>query len=131
MTISRFLYAIVVLCSFVVMIYPARRIVMNWENKDMTTKGGKILFYVSGLIICVISVALSILIPDIATFLNIVEAIAGTLGLRAIIPIIFIYIRPKVEAESTVPYEDEPEDIFVADKVAGRISLAEHIINIS
>ena len=131
MTISRFLYAIVVLCSFVVMIYPARRIVMNWANKDMTTKGGKILFYVSGLTICVISVALSILIPDIATFLNIVEAIAGTLGLRAIIPIIFIYIRPKVEAESTVPYEDEPEDIFVADKVAGRISLAEHIINIS
>lgn len=106
MTISRLLYGVVVLCSFVVMIYPARRIVMNWAKKDMTTKKGKALFYIIGLIICAISVALSILIPDIATFLNIVEAIAGSLGLRAVIPIIFIYIRPRVEGTSKVPYID-------------------------
>lgn len=60
---------------------------------------------------CIISIALSILVPDVATFLNIVEAFAGSLGIRATVPIIFMYIRPRVEANSNVPYEDEEEDV--------------------
>lgn len=111
MTIARFLYCLVVLCSYVVMIYPARRVIMNWFKKDLTTKSGKLLFYGLGLLICIISIALSISIPDIATFLNIVEAFAGSLGIRAVVPIIFMYIRPKVEANSDVPYIDNEEDL--------------------
>lgn len=111
MTIARFLYCIVVVCSYVIMIYTPRRVAMNWLGVDMTTKKGKISFYVIGLIICTISVLLSILVPDIATFLNIIEAFAGSLSMRAVIPIIFIYFRPKIEALSKVSYHDDEEDI--------------------
>jgi len=44
--------------------------------------------------------------------LNIIEAIAGTLSIRAIIPIIFIYFRPLLEGKSRVPYDDADKDIY-------------------
>ena len=66
-----------------------------------------------------ISVALSILVPNIAVFLNIIEALFG-LGVRSTMPVIFMWSSKKIEGESKIPYDDSEEDIKVAEEVARR-----------
>ena len=108
MTAVRLCYALVIIMSFVVIVYPIRSIFMEWMNLDMTTKIGKIVFYIIGILLTVFGVGFSILVPDIVTVFNAVSALFG-IAVYWVIPIIARWKLPDLEMNSQVPESDDEE----------------------
>ena len=122
-TIVRFLYTLVVLMSYIVMMYPVRSIILEWMHLDpSTSKKGLVTFYVLGIVMVFISVALSIAIPNIVTVIDFIASIFG-ISLYWVTPILAIWVRPRAEANSTVPTIDDDEEIDDAANRISRISL--------
>ena len=110
MSIIRLLYAIMMLMSFGVIVYPVRSIFMEWFKLDVNTPKGKLWFYLIGLIIVLFTAALSIAVPDIAVVLNIVSSFFGIPAYWCI-PVLAFWILPKLRANSTVSSTDNPEEL--------------------
>lgn len=66
MTVIRFLYSCVIFMTYVIVVYPIRRIFLAWMNcTDQSTRRGKIGHVCTGIVIVSITVGCSIAIPDI------------------------------------------------------------------
>lgn len=107
-TIVRLLYTLVVVLSYVVVVYPTRNIIMDWFNLTLDTKKGLTAFYVIAVVFVIITTALSIAVPDIVKVIGFIASIFG-IPLFNCIPILAVYITPKLRAESKVPETDDEE----------------------
>ena len=107
-TIVRLLYTLVVVLSYVVVVYPTRNIIMDWFNLTIDTKKGLTAFYVIAVVFVIITTALSIAVPDIVKVIGFIASIFG-IPLFNCIPILAVYITPKLKAESKVPETDDEE----------------------
>jgi len=110
MTIVRLLYAIVVVLSYIVILYPARAIFMEWAGLDTTTKKGQTIFIIIGAVMVIISAAASIGIPSISTIMNWFSSIFGTVVYWCI-PALAIWVVPRIHAYTTVPKTDAEEEV--------------------
>lgn len=100
MTVCRLLYAIVILLSYVVILFPPRRIILYYLHLEKeTSKKGAIAYYTIGIAIVCISVVLSIFIPSITLILSCVSSILG-IGIRYLIPLYVMYYRKFVRGRS-------------------------------
>lgn len=101
MSICRLLFAIVVLSSYVVIVYPVRRIYMDWFKQDYKTKKGKVVFIIIGYVLVVATTVISMFVPDIVFVLNIVSSIFGV-GIKWVIPLLMWWKAPQIKANSPI-----------------------------
>ncbi len=84
------------LLSYVVIIFPPRRVIMSYMHLEEGSKREKFWFYMIGTIIVLISVVISILVPSISTVLSVISAILG-IGIRYLIPYYCLYMKKYIK----------------------------------
>lgn len=97
MTVCRLLSCFSVSVSYVLITYPVRTIVLSWLPFKEGSKGNKVSFYIIGFVIVVITVALSIAIPDIETVLNFISAIFGCVWYSELVAMM-VFADPLIKA---------------------------------
>lgn len=94
MTVIRLLYSLAIFTNYVAVVYPIRRIFMDWlRATDMATRRGKLAYYFTGIAMVIVTAGLSIAIPNIATIIDFVSSFFGV-GIFWCIPILFIWKEP-------------------------------------
>lgn len=78
-TIIRLLYALVILVSYPVMLFPMRSSIAEWFHVDKYTKRGYLWYLLIGFVVTAISMLLAIAIPQIDVVLSIASNLAGIL----------------------------------------------------
>lgn len=106
MTTVRLLYTFNMILSFVIVIYPVRAAILEWFHVSQNTPRGKRWFYVVGTIVPLAAVGLSIVVPNIVMVINIISSVFG-FATYWLIPLVCIYICPRLKAKSLVPISDE------------------------
>lgn len=106
MTTVRLLYTFNMLLSFVIVIYPVRAAILEWFHVSQNTSRGRRWFYVVGTIVPLAAVGLSIAVPNIVMVINIISSVFG-FATYWLIPLVCIYICPRLKAKSLVPISDE------------------------
>lgn len=97
MTVCRLLCCFSVSVSYVLILYSVRNVVLSWLPFEENSKKYKISFYLIGLIVVIITAALSILIPDIEVVLNFISAIFGCVWYTLLVAML-VYSIPKINA---------------------------------
>jgi len=106
MTICRILYAVVILLSYVVILFPPRTIIMYYlKVKKGESKKGTIAYYLLGITMVLVSVVLSIFVPSITLILSCVSSFLG-IGIRYLIPLYVLYYRNYVKGRSANLFEE-------------------------
>ena len=95
MTIVRILYAVTILGSYIVMLYPVRSNILNWFHLDLTTKKGNKAFYIVSVILVIVTVGISIAFGDITVVMNVFSAVFGC-AMYWVLPIALIYVHPNM-----------------------------------
>ncbi|KAH0570572.1 Solute carrier family protein [Spironucleus salmonicida] len=90
MTTVRFLYALVVLLTYVVVTFPIRGMFMKIFKQDKNTNKGYLIYVILGGAMAFLSCGFSILVPDILKVFNIVSSVFGFIE-NWILPILFLY----------------------------------------
>ncbi|KAH0573172.1 Amino acid transporter family protein [Spironucleus salmonicida] len=107
MTIARVSYSIVIIVSFPAIIYGMRSVIMSWFNADRTLdKKGKLIFYLSGIIIVIFATILAIIVPQISIVLDLFGAIFGIL-IFILIPLLIIIYEDSQPDMIDSPIEDK------------------------
>lgn len=73
----RILYVLVIFTAFVCCLFPCRAILLDIVKADRTTKRGKVLFFVTGIIIVLLLTILAIFVPSITLVFDIITSLFG------------------------------------------------------
>lgn len=73
----RILYVLVIFTAFVCCLFPCRAILLDIIKADRTTKRGKVLFFVTGIIIVLLLTILAIFVPSITLVFDIITSLFG------------------------------------------------------
>ena len=105
LTACRFVYGLVIICTYGVIVFPPRRMIMGYI-KFKSEKSEKVWFHVIGISMCCFSVLISILVPSISKILGIFCSIFSV-GIRFEFPLFFLVLKEKIMSKSKyLPYED-------------------------
>lgn len=83
----RILYVLVIFTAFVCCLFPCRAILLDILKADRATKRGKILFFVTGIIIVLLLTILAIFVPSITLVFDIITSLFGFV-LYLVLPIL-------------------------------------------
>lgn len=97
MTIMRIGYGFLIYISFPALLFPIRAVIMGWFRVDRSNKKGKIVYFVSGILLDIMLTIMALFIPSIAVVFDIVAAIFGVI-LYQVVPIFASMSLPVLEA---------------------------------
>lgn len=93
----RILYVLVIFTAFVCCLFPCRAILLDILKADRTTKRGKILFFVTGVVIVLLLTILAIFVPSITMVFDIITSLFGFV-LYLVLPILIGLKVPVLKA---------------------------------